>query len=223
MPAARERPWACSRLEVPWEAEGLAGAALHCLACAYGVFALERHRALADCETGLWLLAQRLPRSGRPVLGALLERALAPSVRLWTGGAPPEARGRLRARGYRWMPLAHAGIPRSWWVEVAPEMAESERRWLIRNVYGPGAAAPIVARRVDAHSRWRSDPADCEATGPVRNERVRHGAMTAPGAGRGVPSGSGGGKPEASTDARASMPAAARSRTDRDQRGAHSP
>ena len=161
IPAARERPWACSRLEVPWLAEGCTSAALDALACHYGVFPARSHRALPDCETGLWLLAQRLPRSGRPVLGVLLERALRPSLRLWAVGAPPEARGLLRARGYRWMPVARRGIARSWWVEVAPEMGDSERAWLARHVYGEGAAAPVVARRVDALCRWRADPADC--------------------------------------------------------------
>ena len=161
VPGARERPWACSRLEVPWLAEGCTSAALDALAWHYGAFPTRSHRALPDCETGLWLLAQRLPRSGRPVLAALLGRALSPTLRLWAVGAPPEARGRLRARGYRWMPVARGAIARAWWVEVAPEMGESERAWLIQHVYGASARAPIVARRVDASCRWRSDPADC--------------------------------------------------------------
>ena len=57
LPAARARPWACTRAEVPWTAEGFASQALHCLLCAYGVYARDRHRALADCEAGVWLLA----------------------------------------------------------------------------------------------------------------------------------------------------------------------
>ena len=182
VPAARERPWACSRLEVAWLTEGFTSAALDSLAHHFGVFPARSHRALADCETGLWLLAQHLPRSGRPVLGALLERALSPSLRLWAVGASPDARGLLRARGYRWMPVARAGIARSWWVEVAPEMGKSERAWLVRNVYGAGAPAPIVERRVDALCRWRADPADCavehgiastQAIAPRRGDIVR--------------------------------------------------
>lgn len=161
VPAARERAWAFSRLEVPWYAEGCPSTTLDGLASHYGVYAPERHRALPDCETGLWLVAQRLPRSHRPVLAALLERVRTPTLRLWAVGAPPEARGVLRARGYRWMPVARAAIARSWWREVAPEMEACERAWLTDNVYGPGAPAPIVRRRVDALSRWRADPADC--------------------------------------------------------------
>ena len=80
---ARERPWACSRAEVAWIAEGFASQALHCLLCAYGVFARDRHRALADCEAGVWLLSQRLPVSGESILAAMRQRALTETVRLW--------------------------------------------------------------------------------------------------------------------------------------------
>ena len=101
MPAAGARPWACSRAEVPWTAEGFASQALHCLLCAYGVFARDRHRALADWEAGVWLLAQPLPVSGGTVLGALRRSALHPTTRLWAVRAPFEAKDTLRARGYR--------------------------------------------------------------------------------------------------------------------------
>ena len=60
-----------TRAEVPWTAEGFASQALHCLLCAYGVYARDRHRALADCEAGVWLLAQRFPVSGDSVLAAM--------------------------------------------------------------------------------------------------------------------------------------------------------
>ena len=76
LPAARARPWACSRAEIRWTEEGFASQALHCLLCACGVFARDRHRALADCEAGVWLVAQRLPVSGGTVLAALRRRAL---------------------------------------------------------------------------------------------------------------------------------------------------
>ena len=159
VPAARARPWACSRLEVPWRAAGAPSDALHCLLCHYGVFS-ERHRARADCEAGVWLLGQRLPGTGRGVLALLLEAARAETVRLWAVGSPLAARGRLRARGYRWMPEPSAEIPRGWWTEVAPELVESERAWLARAVYA-GAPAPVALRRVSARERFRADPADC--------------------------------------------------------------
>ena len=160
VPAAREKPWACSRLEVPWRAAGAPSDALHCLLCHYGVFAERRHRALADCEAGVWLLGQRLPGTGRGVLAVLLEAAAAETVRLWAVGSPIGAKHVLRARGYRWMPEPRGAIPRGWWTEVAPELVESERAWLAAAVYA-GAPAPVALRRVSARERFRADPADC--------------------------------------------------------------
>ena len=171
LPAARARPWACTRAEVPWTAEGFASQALHCLLCAYGVYARDRHRALADCEAGGWLLAQRLPVSGDSVLAAMRRRALTPTVRLWAIRAPFESKEALRARGYRWMPEMRDGIERSWWTDVEPDEAESELAWLREAVYGgtwgylpPGG---IPQRRVTAFDRWRMDPSDLAHPAPL--------------------------------------------------------
>ena len=160
VPAARAKPWACSRLEVPWRASGAPSDALHCLLCHYGVFAEHRHRALADCEAGVWLLGRHLPGTGRGVLAMLLEAARAETVRLWAVGSPIGAKHVLRARGYRWMPEPRAEIPRGWWTEVAPELVEPERAWLACAVYA-GAPAQVALRRVSARERFRADPADC--------------------------------------------------------------
>ncbi|MDD9981570.1 MAG: 3'-5' exonuclease [Gammaproteobacteria bacterium] len=173
LPVMRDKPWACSRLEVPWRASGTASDALHCLLCHFGAYARDRHRALADCEAGVWLLAQALPGTERPALSVLLERSEAETVRLWALHSPIEAKGVLRARGYRWMPEGRNGIPRAWWTEVAPEMVAAERAWLRAEVYGPFRPAyntgppafDVALRRVSAHERWRADPADCPVPG----------------------------------------------------------
>ena len=175
LPATRDKPWACSRLEIPWRVSGTPSDALHCLLCHYGAHARDRHRALADCEAGVWLLAQALPGTERPALSVLLERSEAETVRLWALHSPIEAKNVLRARGYRWMPQARAGIPRAWWTEVAPEMVAAEREWLRTEVYGAfrpayDTASPVVdvaLRRVTARERWRADPADCPAPAAV--------------------------------------------------------
>ena len=171
LPAARERPWACTRAEVPWVSEGFASQSLHCLLCAYGVFARDRHRALADCEAGVWLLAQRLPVSGGTVLAAMRRRALTETVRLWAVRAPFASKEALRARGYRWMPEMRDGIERSWWTDVEPDGVESELAWLRETVYGgmwgylpPGG---LPQRRVTAFERWRTDPSDLAHPAPV--------------------------------------------------------
>ena len=144
--------------------EGFASQALHCLLYAYGVFARDRHRALADCEAGVWLLAQRLPVSGDSVLAAMRRRALTPTVRLWAIRSPFETKEVLRARGYWWMPEMRNGIERAWWTDVEPDEEEAELAWLREAVYGgmwhylpPGG---IPRRLVSVFERWREDTAD---------------------------------------------------------------
>jgi len=166
VPATRAVPWACSMREVPWIAHGCPSAALHCLACQYRVFARDRHRALADCEVGVWLLAQTLPDSARPVLAALREHALRETVRLWAAFAPIETKDALKARGYRWMASAGGGIARAWWTEVEPELVSAELDWLREHIYD-GALPHIPQRRVTAHDRWRADPSDIAHRPPV--------------------------------------------------------
>ena len=169
VPAARGRPWACSRLELPWRAAGAPSDALHCLLCFYGVFARDRHRALADCEAGVWLLARTLPGTARPVLAVLLESARTETVRLWALDSPIESKDALRARGYRWMPQPRDGIPRAWWTDVAPELVEAERRWLETEIYGRPeprfGRSTLALRRVSARERWRAEPTDCAPVG----------------------------------------------------------
>ena len=160
LPATRTLPWGCSMRDVPWTAHGCPSAALHCLACGYGVFARDRHRALADCEVGVWLLAQPLPGSERRVLAALRETAWRETVRLWAARAPIEHKGALKARGYRWMPETRRGIERAWWTEVVPEMVDAELEWLRETIYPAGVLPHIPQRRVTAHDRWRADPSD---------------------------------------------------------------
>ena len=160
LPATRALPWACSLRDVPWTAHGCPSAALHCLACHYGVFARDRHRALADCEVGVWLLAQHLPGSGQRVLAALRESAWKESVLLWAVFARLEFKDVLKARGYRWMPERRDGILPSWWTEVAPECVDAELQWLRHTVYARDWFPPIPQRRIGARERWRADPLD---------------------------------------------------------------
>ena len=166
VPETRNVPWACSMRDVPWTAHRCPSSALHCLACRYGVFARDRHRALADCEVGVWLLAQRLPDSDRAVLDALRENAASETVRLWAVQSPFATKDELKARGYRWMPNRANGIDRAWWTEVPPEMVDAELGWLRENVYG-GFLPPIPQRRVTARDRWRADPADIAHPAPA--------------------------------------------------------
>ena len=160
LPATRALPWGCSQRDVRWSAHGFASAALHCLACHYGVFAKRRHRALADCEVGVWLLAQPLPGSDQRVLAALRQSARNETVLLWAVFARREYKDVLKARGYRWMPQRRHGILPSWWTELAPERVDAELEWLRETVYARDWFPPIPQRRIGARERWRADPLD---------------------------------------------------------------
>ena len=167
LPATHDKPWACSMREVPWTAHGCPSAALHCLACGYGVFARDRHRALADCEVGVWLLAQTLPNSDRRVLAALRETASTDTIRLWAVRSPFETKDELKARGYRWMPEPRRGIDRAWWTEVLHESVDAELDWLRATIYRTAGVLHIPQRRITAYDRWRADPSDVAAPPPM--------------------------------------------------------
>ena len=166
VPAARDVAWACSRHEVAWDPVAFPSRSLAGLLCAYGAFSPERHRALADCEAGLWLLTQTLPGSDRTVFATLRERAAKPAVRIWAAGAPFDAKDQFRTRGYRWMAADRHGIPRSWWIDVAANELAAEFAWL-REVYQAHGRwldpVRLPRRDVTARDRWRADPLELSA------------------------------------------------------------
>ena len=161
LPAARDAAWACSQHEVSWDPAAFPSRSLACLLCAYGAFSPDRHRALADCEAGVWLLTQTLPGTERTVFGELRETAATPAVRIWATGAPFETKDQLRARGYRWMPTERDRIPRSWWTDIAPTNLEAEFAWLADIYHAHGRVLDpdrLPRREVTARDRWRADP-----------------------------------------------------------------
>jgi DNA polymerase-3 subunit epsilon len=143
-------PWACSMSQVDWQGEGFEGLKLAWLAAGAGFF-YDRHRALHDCHAAIELLARPLPRSGERALGRLLERARAPSWRIWASGAPFDMKEALKARGYRWN-ADGAGAQRAWYVDVDDESREAEFRFLQDEIYG--RPVDINCRRIDAYDRF---------------------------------------------------------------------
>ena len=115
LPAARARPWACTCAEVPWTSEGFASQALHCLLCAYGAYARDRHRALADCEAGVFSVLSFLAPG--PLFAIRKQRAgVAPTAIQAVGN------GRVLERGRSAM-----GHPRFVALGVAPETHPGQR------------------------------------------------------------------------------------------------
>ena len=141
-------PWGCSWAELPWAEEGFDSAKLAHLAAAFGVF-YDGHRAVHDCHAGVEILARTLPRSGRAVLGVLLESAREPRWRIWAVGTPFELKESLKRRGYRWSD----GRRRAWHVDVPEHAVEAEFAFLRREIYGRDDV-DIDARLMTAFDRY---------------------------------------------------------------------
>ncbi|MGA0601527.1 3'-5' exonuclease [Caulobacter sp. KR2-114] len=144
------KPWACSMSEVDWAGEGHEGTKLAYLAVGAGFF-YERHRAVHDCLAAIELLARRLPVSGRTGLDQLLERARAPSWRIWAENSPFDLKDVLKARGYRWNAEGGGG-PRAWYIDVDAEAREAEEAFLKAEIYR--GEIDLLVRRLDAYDRF---------------------------------------------------------------------
>ena len=129
--AFRDKPWACSIEDVPWHDEGRESNKLRMLGFEYGFF-YDSHRALADCEAGLHLLAAvRLSRFGdKTAFAALLASARGGRIFFTADGSPFETKDLLRERRYRWNPAR-----RVWGRDVEAKDAPAEREWLEKNIY----------------------------------------------------------------------------------------
>jgi DNA polymerase III subunit epsilon len=144
-------PWACSWAELPWAEEGFDRAKLAHLAAAFGFF-YDGHRAIHDCQAGVEILARALPRSGRGVLGTLLDSARQPRWRIWAAAAPFELKDSLKRRSYRWSDGSD-GRPRAWYIDVPENGIEAEFAFLRREIYGRDDV-DIAARRMTAFERY---------------------------------------------------------------------
>lgn len=146
MPGLVGASWACSVRDFDWLSAGMDGAKLGHLLMQIGYFNAG-HRAMADVITLLHLLAHRL-ETGGTVIGAILDNAQRPSIRIEATAAPFDKRSVLKSRGYRWDPVAKV-----WWCEIGEDEFEDETRWINREVtpYGP---APRC-RPITWHERHR--------------------------------------------------------------------
>lgn len=133
LPGLAGTPFACSLREVDWGGRGHGGSmSLRCLLCGHGLLNPRAHRAGADVDATIALLAQR-DADGRTALAELLETAARPTVRFSAYGAAfGEPKDRLKARGYRWDAVA-----RVWSREVATADEADESSWLEEHVYAP--------------------------------------------------------------------------------------
>lgn len=149
-PAFIAKPWACTMSDVDWRSEGFEGRRLSELLTAFGLF-FDAHRASEDCEAGIALLAQIVPRSGRRVLETVLAAARKACWRIFAVEAPYDAREILRQRGYRWNTTQDFG-PRSWWIDLERMRVEPELQFLEDEIFQRPLDLPM--QEVTAYDRY---------------------------------------------------------------------
>jgi DNA polymerase-3 subunit epsilon len=147
-PAFAGKHWGCTFESINWLEEGFTAGKLDYLGMQFGWF-YDGHRALADCEATLALLAQVLPKSNRRVMSAIRDRAKAEGYLVLARDAPYDAKDKLKDRGYRWRPPDLPG-GKVWWIEC--EDLDAETAWLQAEVYGD--ARKPEAKVIDARLRY---------------------------------------------------------------------
>ncbi len=125
--------WGCSATEIDWRAHGFEGSRLGYLLMGAGLFHTA-HRAVDDCRALLEVLAMTLPRTDRPSLGALLDRARRRTVRIWAEDAPFDLKDVLKRRKYRWNDGSD-GRPRAWHIEIDEASVDAEISFLHQEIY----------------------------------------------------------------------------------------
>lgn len=128
-----DKYWACSIADVPWAAEGFGSSKLEYLAYQYKFF-YEAHRAVIDCQVGIHILTQTLPKSGVSAMQQLLKSARRTDIRLWAKGAPFDKKDDLRKRGYRWANGDDGGI-KAWYLDLPESELDDEYDYLNETIF----------------------------------------------------------------------------------------
>lgn len=148
-----EKPWACSLDGVDWLRQGYSAGKLDYLGTQFGWF-YDGHKALADCEACLALLAQTLPKADVQVMAAVREAALKTEWLVPAVGAPFDLKEKLKQRKYQWRA---EGQPngRVWWTVV--EDRDAEIAWLCEEIYGRQVEIktyPVTASKRYSERLW---------------------------------------------------------------------
>ncbi len=145
-PLFERMSFACSLDEIPWKDWQIASSKLDYLGFRFGLFH-EGHRARADVDMLLALLAQPAPGAHQTLLSLLLNHARQPSWRVHAVNLPFECKDAAKANGYAWNEGKNETI-KAWWKETQDEAAE--RAFL----QGLGCHKPLVIRET-ALERYR--------------------------------------------------------------------
>ncbi|VAW98439.1 DNA polymerase III polC-type [hydrothermal vent metagenome] len=129
----KEKYWACSIADVDWSAEGFGSSKLEFLAYQFKFF-YEAHRAVIDCQIGIHILTQTLPKSGANAMQLLLSSARRTDFRLWAKGAPFDKKDELRKRGYRWANGDDGGF-KAWYLDLPESELDTEYDYLSEYIF----------------------------------------------------------------------------------------
>ena len=152
-----QKPWGCTLTSVDWLREGFSAGKLDYLGMQFGWF-YEGHRALADCEACLALLAQKLPQSNQRIMSAVRDAALREEYLIRAVDTPYDERLKLKERGYRWRP-AELSLGKVWWTITSDPAAEID--WLRAEIYGRDATVPthkVTALNRFSERLWEAQP-----------------------------------------------------------------
>jgi len=145
--AFSDRHFACSLEEIPWPLWNMKSSKLDYIGFRFGFFN-EAHRARADVDMLLAILAHNVPDGAQCILSLLLDSARMPSCRVHAIGLPIENKDYAAARGYRWND-GKLNTLRAWWIETRDEKAEREF------LASFGCKNPVVVRQT-ALERYRT-------------------------------------------------------------------
>ena len=133
----KTKPWACSFKQVPWSTLKVRSAKLDYIAITAGLF-FEAHRALADCEALLHLMA--IPsQEGSTPFSHLLANHQDSQVKIYAVGSPFDSKDKLRERRYAWNPEGQGRYSKCWSKKIRKAEVQDEMAWLSANVYGRSA------------------------------------------------------------------------------------
>lgn len=149
-PELADKPWGCTFREGPWEAMGIGPRSQEFLAFKVAGIHYGAHRAMADCEALLDIMASPA-HDGRHCFAHVLENSRKLTHTVWAQGAPFDKKDVLKKDGgYRWSAEEEGKIPKTWYKEGVADLG-LEFAFLKDKVYG--YPAPVVVDSLTAMQR----------------------------------------------------------------------
>lgn len=147
----RDKPWACSINDVPWDAHGLGSVKLGWLLMEHAGAYFRAHRAEDDCLAAIHVLGTPFADDGSLPMQHLLTATRAQTVLVRAVNSPFESKDVLKARGYSW-DAGNAERAKAWQREVPEGALDAELAWLDGTIYkGRGSAD---TKKLTARTRY---------------------------------------------------------------------